>query len=95
MKTNPAIDHTWPDSRGECGFCHKEEGGYAKQDERGVWQAACWNCIKPEPLPPQKRKLVGTVFTEDLDTEEQLRKKEKAAKKAPGIPPSEYRPKVN
>jgi len=42
-------------------------------------------------LPPQKREPVGTVFHEDLDTEEKIVKKKD---KSPGMAPSTYRPKV-
>jgi hypothetical protein len=90
------LAHTWPDSRGKCGFCGKEENGYAKRDESGQFRAACWSCINKDRVIGEqpKRKQVGTVFTEDLDTDDQIAKREKATKKAKGIPPSDYRPKV-
>jgi len=96
MTLNPVIEPncewTSPDNRGRCGFCNGEEGGYAKKDAKGVWQAACWPCVKPEKqLKPQKREQIGTVFTEDLDAEETIVKK----KKNPGMKPSTHRPKVN
>ena len=87
----PGCEWTSPDNRGKCGFCGKEEGGYAKRDANGVWQPACWPCVKPEKsLRPEKRKPVGTVYTEDLDIEEIIKKK-----KNPGMAPSTHRPKVN
>ena len=43
-----ATAHTSPEDRGKCGFCDKEENGYAKKDENGKWQAACWECVKPK-----------------------------------------------
>lgn len=90
------LAHTWPDARGKCGFCGKEENGYAKKDANGIWQAACWSCVRPEGAgaPQPKRQPVGTVFTEDLDTEEQIKKAAKLAKKAPGLAPSAHRPQV-
>jgi len=88
---DPAQEYTSPEDRGKCGFCGGEEGGYCKQDDQGKWQPACWSCIKPTPLPPQKREPVGTVFHEDLDTEEKIVKKKD---KSPGMAPSTYRPKV-
>ena len=88
-----AVIYTFPEERGVCGFCGKEENGYAKKDENGKWQAACWKCVRPEGAgaAQPKRKLVGTVFTDaDADVEE-----EKPTKKAPGLAPSSHRPKVN
>lgn len=86
----PGCEWTSPDNRGVCGFCGKAEGGYAKRDANGKWQPACWPCVKPATsVVPEKRKPVGTVFTEDLDAEEKISKKVK------GIAPSTYRPKVN
>jgi len=86
--SNVVLDYTTPDTRGVCGFCGREEGGYAKQ-KNGVWVAACWKCVKPTTTSAdQKRKPVGTVYTEDLDVEEKL------PSKAPGLSPSTYRPKV-
>jgi hypothetical protein len=88
----PGCEWTSPDNRGKCGFCGGEEGGYAKKDANGVWQPACWNCVKPEKhITQEKRKPVGTVYTEDKDADETEVKK----KKNPGIAPSSYRPKVN
>lgn len=49
------LEHTTPENRGVCGFCGKEEGGYAKQ-KNGVWVAACWNCVKPAAIPLVKRR---------------------------------------
>ena len=45
---DPALVYTFPEDRGKCGFCGKEENGYAKKDENGKWQAACWECVKPK-----------------------------------------------
>jgi hypothetical protein len=89
---NLELDYTWPGERGVCGFCGKEEGGYAKKDANGEWQAACWPCVRPEGAgaAQPKRKLVGTIFT-DADAEEEM---PKAVKKSPGIAPSTNRPKV-
>lgn len=87
-----ALSHTWPDERGECGFCGKEENGYAKKDANGEWQAACWPCVRPtEASAPQpKRKPVGTVFTDpDLDDPETVKKT-----KSKGMAPSSHRPKT-
>ena len=87
----PGCEWTSPDNRGVCGFCGGVEGGYAKKDPSGTWKPACWSCVKPENQSiPQKRNQVGTVFTEDLDTEEIIKKK-----KNPGMSPSTHRPKVN
>lgn len=88
---DPAQEYTFPENRGKCGFCGKEEGGYAKQNANGKWQPACWPCVRPEPQPVQKRAQIGTVFNEDLDIDTKVAKKEK---KAAGIPPSTHRPKV-
>jgi hypothetical protein len=85
------LGYTGPENRGTCGFCDGEEGGYAKKDGKGEWQAACWPCVRPDTagLEQPKRKLVGTVFTGvDLDDEP-------AIKKAKGMAPSTNRPKVN
>jgi len=97
MSLNPTIEPgcewTSPDNRGKCGFCGKEEGGYARKDANGTWQPACWNCVKPaQKTVQEKRKSVGTVFTEDLDTDVAIKKRER--EKNPGLPPSTTRPKV-
>lgn len=91
MRNNePALDHTFPETRGTCGFCGGDEGGYAAQKD-GKWVAACWLCIKPVPQEPQKRKVVGAVIHDDLDADEVL----VAAKaKAKGMAPSAHRPVV-
>jgi hypothetical protein len=87
----PGCEWTDPDHRGVCGFCGGEEGGYAKRDANGKWQPACWPCVAPAVRkPPQKREMVGTVYT-DMNVEEPEVKK----KKNPGMAPSTYRPKVN
>jgi len=97
MPLNPVIEPgcewTSPDNRGKCGFCGKEEGGYAKRDANGKWQPACWPCVKPASsgAAQTKRATVGTVYTEDRDVEEPEAKK----KKNLGIAPSTYRPRVN
>ena len=94
MALNPVIEsgteYTTPENRGICGFCGKEENGYAKRDENGKWQPACWPCVKPKgPRPPtEKRLVVGTVYT-DTDAEEP-----EAKKKNLGMAPSSHRPKV-
>lgn len=63
----PGCEWTSPDNRGVCGFCGGEEGGYAKCDESGKWQPACWNCVKPTnaSAPQPKRAKVGTTVTEE------------------------------
>lgn len=62
MNNDPALQHTEPETRGVCGFCGKEEGGYAAQ-KNGKWVAACWDCVKPtQPGPPQKRNPVGSLL---------------------------------
>lgn len=88
----PGCEWTSPDNRGVCGFCGGEEGGYAKKDANGKWQPACWPCVRPEKsgAAQPKRERVGTIYTEDQDTEEIIKKK-----KNPGLAPSTYRPKVN
>ena len=93
MGLEPALAYTFPEDRGVCGFCGKEENGYAKKDANGKWQAACWKCVKPASAgaAQPKRQTVGTVFTEVNDEDE----KPKATKKNPGMAPSNYRPKVN
>lgn len=82
-----------PENRGKCGFCGKEENGYAKQKD-GKWVAACWKCIRPASAgaAQPKRNPVGTVFTqkdEDLDERPQP-----TVKKSPGMAPSTHRPAV-
>lgn len=59
-KTDSALAHTDPENRGVCGFCGGEEGGYAKKNSSGKWQAACWDCVKPEKVGSSqtKRKIV-------------------------------------
>jgi hypothetical protein len=86
-----ATAHTSPEDRGKCGFCDKEENGYAKKDENGKWQASCWKYVKPEHVGASqaKRETVGTVFT-DVEPEEEKPR----AKKSPGMAPSTHRPKV-
>jgi hypothetical protein len=86
-----ALAYTFPEERGVCGFCGKEEGGYAKRDSNGKWQAACWKCVKPEHAGSSqvKRETVGTAFTETSVEEEKPK-----VKKNPGIPPSTHRAKV-
>jgi hypothetical protein len=87
----PGTEWTSPDNRGICGFCGKEEGGYALRDENGKWQPACWPCAKPKNavVPQRKRATVGTVYT-DVDADEPEEKK----KKNPGMAPCKSRPKV-
>jgi hypothetical protein len=91
MTATQALDYTGPENRGECGFCRKEENGYAKRNEKGDWTAACWACVKPENAgqAQPKREPVGSTFTDtnDADTD-------KPAKKSRGITPSSYRPKT-
>jgi hypothetical protein len=87
-KVDASLEYTGPSDRGRCGFCGGVEGGYAKQDACGTWKAACWECVKPVPLPPQKRQHVGTIFTEDLDAEDKIQKRAK------GLAPSTHRPKT-
>ena len=67
-----ALEWTSPEDRGICGFCGKEENGYAKKDDKGKWLSACWDCVRPASAgaPQPKRKLVGTTFTDtDKDPE--------------------------
>lgn len=66
MGVDSEIAHTSPDLRGQCGFCGKEENGYAKRDAAGKWVAACWLCVRPTiaGTAQSKRKLVGTIYTE-------------------------------
>lgn len=96
MPLNPVIEPgcewTSPDTRGVCGFCGKEEGGYAKKNVDGKWTAACWPCVRPANSgdAQPKRATVGTVYTEDTDLDEP-----KPKKKNPGMVPSTHRPKVN
>jgi hypothetical protein len=87
------LDHTWPDARGKCGFCGKEENGYAKKDVNGKWQATCWPCVRPASAAAAqpKRNTVGTVYTE-VGTDEDEKPE---SKKNPGMAPSTHRPKVN
>jgi len=89
---NDKLAYTTPDTRGVCRWCGEEEGGYAKKDEKGEWQAACWPCVRPEKagVAQPKRSSVGTIFT-DTDLEES---EVKPKKKAPGMAPSTSRPKV-
>jgi hypothetical protein len=92
---DPELAYTFPESRGKCGFCGKEENGYAKRDEKtGKVKAACWKCVRPAAAsaPQAKRKPVGTVFVDtDLDV---VAAPEPEKKKAPGLAPSTYRPAV-
>ena len=101
--TDRAKEYTSPDNRGRCGFCGKEEeGGYAKQDKNGKWQAACWSCVKPAHTATQpKRKKIGIVY-EGVDADIVLAIDGKIhgqripnKTKAPGMSPSTHRPKVN
>jgi hypothetical protein len=87
---DPALEYTGPENRGVCGFCGGVEGGYAKRDADGKWQAACWPCVKPAGSFTQtKRAAVGTVYT-DVDADPP----EAPKKKNPGMAPSSHRPKV-
>lgn len=36
----------WTAEPKPCAFCKKEDNGYALQDAKGVWQPACWPCVK-------------------------------------------------
>ena len=93
--TDPALVYTSPDNRGKCGFCGKGEQGYAKRDTDGKFRASCWFCVKPLVLlEPQKRKQVGSIQYEDLDTDDRLVAEELKKKKSPGLAPSSYRPEV-
>lgn len=84
------LDYTGPENRGTCGFCGGEEGGYAKNDDNGTWQAACWPCVRPETagLAQPKRNIVGTVFTDTEDDKPE-------PKKSKGMSPSTHRPKTS
>ena len=86
-------EYTFPEARGVCGFCGEEENGYAMRDANGKFKAACWKCVTKDRVvsPQEKRKPVGTVFTEDLDEEAVVVNKTKN----PGLAPSTHRPKVN
>lgn len=67
MTVNEQVAWTSPDNRGTCGFCGKEENGYAKKGSDGNWRAACWLCVKPDKaitLQPQRKKI-GAIFTEE------------------------------
>ena len=77
-------EHTDPENRGICHFCHKQEDGYAMRDINGKFQPACHVCIRRDciDMPETKRKQVGITFIEDLDTDEALAKKARAEKKA-------------
>ena len=88
-----AVEYTFPEERGVCGFCGKTENGYAKRDSNGRWQASCWPCVRPAAsgAAQPKRKLVGTVFT-DVDAEIDTAV---PTKRSPGMAPSNFRPKVN
>ena len=68
----PVLAYTGPGNRGKCGFCGKTEGGYAKQDANGKWQASCWECVKPKPLPPQKRNPVGSLLQTEPEEDKDL-----------------------
>ncbi len=93
MQSNPiepGTEWTSPEKRGVCGFCGKEEGGYAKKDAYGKWQPACWPCARPKNPPPpmKKRATIRIVYTE-IEVDEPAPKK-----KNPGLAPSNHRPKV-
>ena len=92
MPNNSALEYTEPGSRGVCGFCRKDEQGYAKKDSKNVWRASCWACVKPVQVGASqvKRETVGTVFTDTNETNPEPKKK-----KNPGLAPSNHRPKVN
>ncbi len=70
MGADIATAYSFPEDRGKCGFCGKEDNGYAKRDANGQWQAACWKCVRPATAgqAQPKRKLVGTVYT-DVDAD--------------------------
>ena len=95
LPSNPALVYTSPEDRGKCGFCGKEEGGYAKRDGNGLWQAACWKCVRPAAAsaPQPKRKTVGiipngvVVIGGDEESATVVGKRQ-------GLAPSSYRPKV-
>jgi hypothetical protein len=67
-------DYTTPEDRGVCGFCGKEENGYAMKDSDGKFKSACWNCIKKDRVisDQPKREQVGTAYTEDLDADDKI-----------------------
>ncbi len=75
MPLNPVIEPgcewTSPENRGVCGFCGGEEGGYAKRDENGKWQPACWPCVRPatSEATQLKRATVGTTYTDDNEVD--------------------------
>ena len=93
MARDSELDHTEPGCRGNCGFCTNQEDGYAKSDDAGATRSACWPCINKDRVISEqpKRKSVGTTFTEDTDTDAQIKTREK---KNPGLSPSAVRPKV-
>ena len=44
----------WTETHGPCFFCFKTEEGYARKDEKGAYQPACFACAKkPYAQPPQ------------------------------------------
>jgi hypothetical protein len=85
-KTNPEIAWTSPENRGPCGFCLNSEDGFAMADENGVMKAACGECVDKTRTEDKqvKRTNVGTIFTEDLDTDIEIKKREKLARKEKG-----------
>jgi hypothetical protein len=55
-----------------CGFCGKDDEGYAKQDKDGRWKPACWTCVKPKGkmANPVRKIAVESPPMEDLDTDD-------------------------
>lgn len=99
VRTPPdaARAYTSPENRGLCGFCGKEEGGYAKQDSKGKWQAACWPCVRPAAAnaPQPKRHMIRSLTTNSVIVTGDPDENPAPIKgKAPGMAPSSYRPKV-
>jgi hypothetical protein len=40
------VSAEWTAEPKPCFFCSKLDNGYTLQDNQGVWQAACWECVK-------------------------------------------------
>lgn len=75
ISVEEGTEHT--DKLGKCGFCKKEEGGYAKRDTKGNWRPACWPCVRPvktsEPkIRKNRRGYLGTIAHDPIEVIENV-----------------------
>jgi hypothetical protein len=52
----------WTAEPKKCFFCPQLDNGYSLADNQGVWQPACWECVK-KSLKKKENKECQTTTT--------------------------------